>query len=349
MKLETFLRGIEAIYKENPEYKLGHDGSDGFCDCIGMIKGALRRGGETPKGLSGTNYAARYTLMNLTAITSEAQLNLGDMVLKANEPTDKGYDLPAKYKPGGSNYTGDLRDYYHIGTVTRVNPLEITHMTSPRAKKDYKLGYWAYAAREPQVESISPEPKPEPTPEPTPEPLYATVYAEKGKTVNMRKSPSLSSDVLERVPIGSWVEIVSEGEDGWDRIWYAGRTGYMMACYLLVGVEPDTSKQMPTIRLGDTGNYVMKCQEILIELGYLKKADGTFGKDTEKAIKEFQSALGLVPDGIVGPKTWAELLGPEQDEPVPTDDRYTVTIPSLTLEQANALIAEYPGADKKKE
>ena len=35
--------------------------------------------------------------------------------------------------------------------------------------------------------------------------------------------------------------------------------------------------------------------------------DGKIGPMTKQAIKEFQKTKGLTPDGIVGPKTWAEL------------------------------------------
>ena len=35
--------------------------------------------------------------------------------------------------------------------------------------------------------------------------------------------------------------------------------------------------------------------------------DGKMGPRTRQAIKEFQRAKGLTPDGVVGPKTWAEL------------------------------------------
>ena len=37
--------------------------------------------------------------------------------------------------------------------------------------------------------------------------------------------------------------------------------------------------------------------------------DGSFGPMTEAACKRFQTAEGLEPDGLVGPKTWAALFG----------------------------------------
>lgn len=37
--------------------------------------------------------------------------------------------------------------------------------------------------------------------------------------------------------------------------------------------------------------------------------DGVFGSLTEEAVKEFQRANGLTPDGIVGDKTWEKLNG----------------------------------------
>ena len=232
ISVNRYVEGVNSIYVEQPQYKLGHDGSDGYCDCIGMCKGAIRREGEEPVGLSGTNFAARNTIKNLKKIKSVDDLCFGDVVLKGRQPGSSGYDLPDRYKSGS-----DLTDYYHIGTVTRTNPIEITHMTAPTAKKDSKLGNWNYYGQLPQVGYVEPEPEPSPEPEPEPGPETAIVIAEKGKTVNMRKSPSISSALVERVPIGETVTVLVKGED-WSQIKWKWHTGWMMSCFLLF--EEDT-------------------------------------------------------------------------------------------------------------
>ena len=53
------------------------------------------------------------------------------------------------------------------------------------------------------------------------------------------------------------------------------------------------------------------CQEILKSFSNPMfdpgPADGIFGDHTEAAVKAFQTAFALSPDGIVGPKTWLVL------------------------------------------
>lgn len=56
------------------------------------------------------------------------------------------------------------------------------------------------------------------------------------------------------------------------------------------------------LKKGSKGYYVKQLQSYL----HLYE-DGIFGPLTEEAVKEFQKANGLVPDGIVGDKTWAKL------------------------------------------
>ncbi|MFZ0504086.1 MAG: peptidoglycan-binding domain-containing protein [Chthoniobacterales bacterium] len=57
--------------------------------------------------------------------------------------------------------------------------------------------------------------------------------------------------------------------------------------------------------------YVKLCQEILKSFSNPMfdpgPADGIFGDHTEAAVKAFQTAFALSPDGIVGPKTWLVL------------------------------------------
>jgi N-acetyl-anhydromuramyl-L-alanine amidase AmpD len=57
---------------------------------------------------------------------------------------------------------------------------------------------------------------------------------------------------------------------------------------------------------------VVKIQQHLVELGYdvgHYGADGYFGGDTEKAVREFQGDVGIVVDGVVGIISWGKLFG----------------------------------------
>ena len=40
--MQSWLNKVDEIAAEGPSYKLGHDGSDGTCDCIGAIRRAGR-------------------------------------------------------------------------------------------------------------------------------------------------------------------------------------------------------------------------------------------------------------------------------------------------------------------
>ncbi len=67
----------------------------------------------------------------------------------------------------------------------------------------------------------------------------------------------------------------------------------------------------PVVALTEEGQKMAKnkkIQEALKIAGYYQgEIDGKVGPQTKKAIRDFQSAKGLVVDGKVGPKTWAEL------------------------------------------
>ena len=231
---EKFVEKCEVIVKAKPAYKLGCS-STTECDCIGMVKYGLHKN-NVEFTTSGTNWTFRNQCDDIRTIKSASDLRFGDVVFKMKTPTDSGYNLPSKYRPGGSGYNGDLNDYCHIGVVKSVSPLRIIHMTSPTAKTETSIGKWKNAASlKSRYISDSPQPAPEPELQPTPTEDIATVYAENGRYVKMRKEPSTKCGLYEEVPIGATVKIVEFGYE-WTKINYAGRKGwYMMTKFLIVG------------------------------------------------------------------------------------------------------------------
>lgn len=66
-----------------------------------------------------------------------------------------------------------------------------------------------------------------------------------------------------------------------------------------------TAQGLPILRPGMRGSQVVKLQEKLSNLGFLKTGvDGDFGPLTTEAVKAFQKSKGLEPDGVVGGATW---------------------------------------------
>ena len=69
----------------------------------------------------------------------------------------------------------------------------------------------------------------------------------------------------------------------------------------------------PLVYKGKTGETVKYIQNKLINKGYFlgrTGADGIFGFQTEKAVRQFQIDSNLSADGIIGPLTWEKLEDP---------------------------------------
>jgi len=67
---------------------------------------------------------------------------------------------------------------------------------------------------------------------------------------------------------------------------------------------------MKTIRKGSrSAADVVMFQEMLELAGYRIRVDGVFGDETDRSVREYQQANGLVADGVVGDQTWLKLLG----------------------------------------
>jgi putative chitinase len=103
------------------------------------------------------------------------------------------------------------------------------------------------------------------------------------------------------------------------------------------------------LKLGTEGEDVKKLQ---IKLGV--DPIGKFGPKTETAVKTWQTANGLTPDGIVGPSTWAKLMGESttSSPTVITEPAPVVNIGGLKLEKLkghipDAVIAQIPDTASK--
>lgn len=200
------------------EYKLGYDGQNpqGWCDCIGLDIGAFQILGVRWPGTHGTNWTVRYYTEGLSPIKSVGELRAGDVVYKKRSPGEEYYNLPAAYEDHP-----DKNDYYHIGTVTEVNPLRITHCTDVPGgiRTDSTLGKWSYKGTLKAIDEGG-----------QPIMYEALVIADQGKTVNLREQPSKAARVLVQVPIGDVVDVINEGSE-WCQVSYKEYNGYMMTMY----------------------------------------------------------------------------------------------------------------------
>lgn len=224
-----FLQKVEEISQERPQYKLGHDGTGGLCDCIGLIIGSIRRSGGTWDGIHGSNYAARNEVEYLLPVSNANELSVGEVVFKASSPGQSNYNLPSRY-----DEHPDRNDYYHAGVVTSVSPLVITHCTGPGIVRDKKLGKWNYRGWLKKVDQEEGNGNTMAT-----ETRTATVYASQGSTVNMRKTKG--GELLDRVPVGAKVTIQEEAGE-WAKIAYGDKVGWMMKKFLLENAGQTTTE-----------------------------------------------------------------------------------------------------------
>lgn len=238
ISLERFLNGLKKNAARIHGYKLSCKGDNGLSDCIGYIIGGLELEGQKWGGTHGSNYAARYRTKKLHKVSKADDLKLGQVVYKAFKPGNSNYSLPDRYKSGS-----DLNDYYHVGVVTSVSPLEISHCSTGGMHYDKKIGQWSYAGNCSLVDYDS---KVDPH-DTDPEPVGRMVVDVPDDTsVNLRNKPSTSSNILTRIPEGTVVEVTSTTGQ-WSHVKYSYNkigTGYVMSQFLngdTVDVPNDTS------------------------------------------------------------------------------------------------------------
>ena len=103
------------------------------------------------------------------------------------------------------------------------------------------------------------------------------------------------------------------------------------------------------LKLGSEGEDVKKLQ---IKLGV--DPIGKFGPKTDAAVKAWQSANGLAADGVVGPATWAKLMGESVQsapvvitEPAPVPSAGGLKLEKLRGHIPDAVIAQIPDTAAK--
>lgn len=212
MNAAEFVEWILQNAARVTEYSSGGDGSNGRCDCIGLIIGAWRLSGNSWPWVHGSNYTARYLTRDLKA---EQTLRMGDLVYKARPPGTEGYSLPDRYRD-----SGDLLDYYHVGVVTCESPLQITHCTVGGIKRDSSRGQWKYSGEFSKVNYNGGEA------------VEMTIWSANGKPVNLRNSYSTAAAVIAQMPVGSKVEVLGYPDGKWAHVRFKDKVGYCMTEFL---------------------------------------------------------------------------------------------------------------------
>ncbi|MEU8784218.1 peptidoglycan-binding protein [Streptomyces sp. NPDC048637] len=94
---------------------------------------------------------------------------------------------------------------------------------------------------------------------------------------------------------------------GWSA--FAHRTGQDGASAAAAEASPGLAgARWPLVRKGDLLWKARTVQYLLQAHGHAVEADGDFGAATAAAVKEFQTAHGLLADGKVGEQTWSHLI-----------------------------------------
>jgi hypothetical protein len=100
--------------------------------------------------------------------------------------------------------------------------------------------------------------------------------------------------------VPSWWDWQETTEPEW------GALGACTGARKLPGFSPEV--EYPTLRIGAKGDLVVWAQERLITAGEGVEVDGIFEGATRRAVRAFQEAHGLPPDGQLGSETWAQLV-----------------------------------------
>ncbi len=137
---------------------------------------------------------------------------------------------------------------------------------------------------------------------------YDTVVLQ---NVKLRKTAEVEGKVYCTVLEGNLVEVLDRTSNGFAKVKYEGKTGYVVETHINLAdipaptpvptatPKPGTEKYTELAN-GSKGSAVTALQYALAELGYMeeKEVDGKFGQKTESALKTFQKRNGLTQNGV---------------------------------------------------
>lgn len=216
----ALLADFQRMLREHWGYEWGK-AETGCVDCSGAFAWAYAQHGQSI--YQGSNRIARLYVAKLLPISAAKP---GMAAFKARPPGSAGYALPSGYQPGGRHYNGDLQDYYHIGLVDddpkyilNAQSTKTGFVRSPISQGWDAVGYLLavdYGTEQSEGDETM---------------QTMTVVADSGSTVNLRTRPDSGAKLLDRIPVGTQVQVLTIS-GGWATVQHDGLTGYMMDKYL---------------------------------------------------------------------------------------------------------------------
>lgn len=230
--VNQFLQEVQAIAATpGLTYRIGGTGTDGTCDCIGLIIGAINRVQKTVFPRKSTNYFARHEMATFEPVEG-ADIVPGMIVYKARPDTGQ---LNDSYRFGGEFFNGDPRDHYHAGVVLPTLPLSIVHCTTGGGVNgiayDDDFSNWSHVGKLKIVEYAEDVIDMNET-------TQAVVVTPDGNPVKLRATPSTENPYIAKIPNGDTVQVFAAAQ-GWAKVVWKGRAGYCMSKFLRYDGQPE--------------------------------------------------------------------------------------------------------------
>lgn len=212
MTATELIQIFQTMHQEHWSYEWGK-AQRGCVDCSGAFVYAFRQ-----HGLSiahGSNTIAREHIAGNLLPISKAKPGMVAFKCRTWRETDRDNRW----------YGSDPGDIYHVGLVDEDPRYVLNAKGEQSGFCRNEIKTWSYVAYLKNITYNKEEVSKMQT---------ATVVLPSGatgKTVNFRTRPDRDAQLVERVPVGSQVEVL-EDQGAWCKIQWAGKTGYMMSNYL---------------------------------------------------------------------------------------------------------------------